>query len=863
MKKLFKNLLFLTVVFSVSLFIVSQMKAVYAGNETDNTGTNASPQSGIYFDQNGNFVFATYNRIATSNIVYRTVGWIIKKYEEPVDAAGQLSVVIPTPNYSYEIIDEENQGYKYIFFIMEREEVLDFINSVSPSWRNYLEQYGGTVYLDSVMTVAEKGVPKGGVDSKGNGYGEIYIDYEGISTARGWADPYCLKDYFDIPIAFPVILIKPDIQILKSYIKTDRISIGGSVIAGITLGSHKPGEEEYDIGLGIPSGEDIYAYGVADRYYQEGELIKNTGIVNIPVKVTTDYILKWTDTIGSDRTEKVQVNRYYYVQKSFEYYTVSNFAVYELTGVTIDGECIEKRDYDISVPKLKVVTSAYGAVENHIKITEGSIYGGEKTIYSSDNRKPDIPDENQEELAKQSNAAIKVRNDSLSVEGNVILSGEWTDKGTYKKPALNQKETIYKEGLIIYDKMPNGQYSDMSAVYQYTHGNNIKNISVNAGALTVHTPIVCSVGVSSPRKYNMAVKPKANQLVAGTDFSVTCKNTGMHRDIKGYGERNYSTYMDKGYVRFPFEVIKDNKKYDKNTWIEVKGTGAICSIPESVPLGNYKIEYAAIAKNSSITDISAAINTGVIGADANLSVTQYGAISTIDVQVIGTIRGFSIETDGGTAYVGSRIGFYGKVPDDGETMPLAEEKAALSYRIKVSSCGIGAKAEDKITGDISYYYIKDGERYEADLYVCGKHDILGKMSYERLAERIEFNGDKKTQVSDGVYEWEESMEIGENLLAMPKGVNPDSEEIVNQYAYRGGSILINFDINGYSGNNWGYSYINVENSPKGYCNMWKTEGFLYDFVDKTGTEYKLKDGDSVIIEINGGIYEDYEIVGTH
>lgn len=856
MIKIFKNLLFLMFFFGVSLFIVPQSANVYA---------ESSSQSAIYFDGSGNFVFSTYDRAATSNIVYSTVGWIIKRYEEPIGMAGQISAVIPIPKYSYEIIDKDNPGYKYNYFVMEGEQVLGYISSVSQTWADYLKKYGGTVYLDSVMTVEEKGVPKGGVDSSGVGYGEVYIDYNGISTARGWADPYCLLDYFDIPLAFPDFIIKPEVQILENSVKTQKIVIGSSIIAGIILGSHEMGYEEYDTALGIPSGEDIYAYGMADRYYEEGVLLKNTGVVNVPVQVTTDYVLKWTDITGKERTEKVQADRYYYVQKGFEYYTIDSFSIYELTGVSIDGECIEGSEYNINVPKLKVDMETYGNKEKHIMVTEGSVYAGEKTIYSSDNRKPDIPDENQEELAKKSNAAIKVRNDSLYVEGKAILRGEWADNCTYNKHSQSQKEVIYKTGLTIHEKIPNGPYNDTTAVYKYVCGNNVKNISVNGGTLTVHTPIVCSAGVSAPKKYNMSVNPKANQLAAGTDFSIICKNTGMHRDIKGYGERNYSMYMDRGYVKFPFEVIIDNKKHSENTWIEVKGTGIICHIRESVSLGNYRIEYAALAKNSSISisDISTAISNDIIGYGANMEPAQHGAISTIDVEVIGTISGFSVECNGKAAYVGRRTGFYGKAPDNAESMPLAAEEAPLSYRIKVRSCGIGAMPEDKLAGGISYYYIKDGERYEADVYVSGNHDILGRMSYERVPDRVEFGASNKMQVSDGVYQWEKSITMGENLLVMPKGIKPDNEEIINQHAFRGGNILINFDINGYSGNSWEYSYINVENSPKGYCNMWKTEGFLYKFVDKKGTEYDLIDGDSIIIEIMGGIYEDYEIVGTH
>lgn len=853
MKKILKNLLFLTVIFYVSFFIVPQMENVYA-------------ESAIYFDKDGNFVFSTYDKIATGKVIYKTIGWIIKKYEEPLGALGQLGVVMPTPNYSYEIQDKNNPGYKYTYFVMDGNKVLDFIYGISGEWGDYLKKYGGIVYLDSVMTVVENGVYKGGLDNSGNGYGEVYIDYNGISTARGWANPYCLKEYFDIPVAFPAFIKEPDNVIVKNKSEAVKMFMGNSAMAGITLGSHEKETQEYDIALGVPSGEDIYAYGVADKYYNEGTLTKVTGIAGIPVKVTTDYILRWTDINGQSREERVNVSRYYYVQKDFEYYEIDDFKVYELNGVTVSGGCIEKTDYAIEVPRLNVAMKKYGDIEEHIRLTGGNIYAGEKVVYSSDNRKPDIPEENQEELANKSNVSVKMRNDSLVVGDTVILSDEWSDRCEYKNLASSEREVIYKTGIIINEKAANGQYNDMGAVYTYVCGDSIKNIPVKAEAVTVHTPIVCRAGVSAPKKYNMAVEPKANQLTAGADFSIICNNSGMHRDIKGYGNKNYGMYMDKGYVRFPFEVVINNKSYSENTWIELNGTAEVCHIPESVALGEYKIEYAAVAKNGDITDINGALNNGAFGEGANMELTQYGAVSSIDVQVIGTISGFSIElngTDSGIAYVGNRIGFKDKVPENSYTLPLALEETNQQLRLRVKSCGIGQAAEDKIIGNISYYYIKDGERKEADVYVCGKHDILGGAAYERLTDRVEFTENDKVLAAEGVYQWEKSLEFGESLLAMPKGVVPDNEDIVQQYALKDGNILINFDIYGYSGNNCEYSYINVENFKKGYCNMWKTEGYLYNFVDKIGNEYVLKDGDSIILEILGGIYEDYEIVGTH
>ncbi len=862
MKKVFKNLMFLTIFLNVSLFIMSQTKNVYAAYGKETT-VRISAESAIYFNEEGNFVFSTHDKTATSGIRYKTVGWTIKKYQEPIGADGQISVVIPTPNYFYEIVDKDNPSYKFNYFVMEGEKLLEYINNVSPEWKDYLCKYGGTVYLDSVMTVTEYGVIKGGVDSAGIGYGEVYFDFNGISTARGWAAPECLRDYFDIPVAVPVFINKPEMQIPPDKMKTTEVVLGNSTLVSMEMGSHKKDDEEYDMSLGIPSGEDIYACGMADSYLIEGKLVKNTGMVSIPVKVTTDYVLKWTDLEGVSRSEKVKVNRYYYVQESYEYYTADKFIVYELSKVSLTGKCIGEVAYDISVPEVNTSSESYGDVKNHIQVTEGNVYAGEKVIYSANNRKPDIPDENQEELAKNGGASIKVRNDSLSFGEKVILSSEWTDKGTYSFDMSDEKKTIYEEGIVIDEKASNGKYDDTKAVYKYVLGDEEKEISVSAGALTVHTPVVCSAGITAPKKYNMAAEPKPNQIVAGTDFSVMCKTTGAHREIMGYGEKDYSAYVDNGYVRFPFEVIINNKKYSKNTWIQVKNTGAVCYIPESVSLGDYKIEYAVLAKNSSITDISSAMENGIIGNNANMSLTEYGAVNTVEVQVIGTIRGFSVESDDGMVYVGDKIGFNGKAPDNAGNMPLSTEKKFTECRLKVISCGFGAQAEDNIKGNISYYYIKNGERIEADVYVSGKHDILGGQSYKKMAETVIFGEDKKTSVADGIYQWETTMEFGEYVVVMPKGISPDSEEVVNQYALRGGNILINFDINGYSGKTWEYSYINVENSPKGYCNMWKTEGYKYEFMDKKGDRYLLEDGDGIVIEVVGGIYEDYDVVGTH
>jgi hypothetical protein len=63
------------------------------------------------------------------------------------------------------------------------------------------------------------------------------------------------------------------------------------------------------------------------------------------------------------------------------------------------------------------------------------------------------------------------------------------------------------------------------------------------------------------------------------------------------------------------------------------------------------------------------------------------------------------------------------------------------------------------------------------------------------------------------------------------------------------------------------SYVNENNAAKGYCNMWKTEGFCYERTDENGINFHLQDGDFAVFYYgkrqSASAGDDYATGGTH
>ena len=274
----------------------------------------------LYFNNSGDLVFSTYDRKATSGIRYHTIGWVLKRYDDEIGARGQYTVNIPKSGYLYEMIDPANPAYIYSVFVIDGDTILDRVGNASGTWRNQLEKYGGYVYIDSLMTVKENGIPKGGIYQNGVPYGEVYYTYEGIRNARNWADGDKLAAYFGLKVKYPYV--PPKYSLIFDQEVSTKFTFQSKPSGSFHVASRGKGKEVYDVALGIPSGEDLYVEGSTEKFCYEAEYSKISGQIRIPVQIVTIYQLKWIDRKGRYHQENQRVERWYLVNRKYSYVAV-------------------------------------------------------------------------------------------------------------------------------------------------------------------------------------------------------------------------------------------------------------------------------------------------------------------------------------------------------------------------------------------------------------------------------------------------------------------------------------------------------------------------------------------------------------
>lgn len=78
-----------------------------------------------------------------------------------------------------------------------------------------------------------------------------------------------------------------------------------------------------------------------------------------------------------------------------------------------------------------------------------------------------------------------------------------------------------------------------------------------------------------------------------------------------------------------------------------------------------------------------------------------------------------------------------------------------------------------------------------------------------------------------------------------------------------GYIIVNFDVETIQNGKRHLSYINSDNAPNGYCNMWKREGYQYQKTDYKGNTFHFIDGDYIMYYTEKSAAKDYISSGTH
>lgn len=456
--------------------------------------------------------------------------------------------------------------------------------------------------------------------------------------------------------------------------------LGEAKVEGVLLAEEK-GRERYDIDQGIPSSEKLYANVRASEYLLGYRFAKRTGVKEYPVKVKKRYHLEWKEKIEADKPggkvqyeekrKTIEVIKTEVLKRSYAYWEIEYLDWYQLSNSVIYNEVLPEGKIsmvanELFLPNPKLIFEHNSDLKYHLEDPDLYLEASEKTIVGG-LKEPKVEHLSLRKEAEELFGEIKVRNDKLDFKGKTVLSDQWVETSTsrpnleYLVPSeLCSENLLFRGDLMIPMKQANGEYPTRgSVVYERIasinsmHSENISFLIPNLKKVRVHTPIVCSPTiVADKKKFVQKVEPDLSHIPLVLDergflsrFTVNISNAGQHRQIKGYGNRNYE-YILRNEVKFPFDVIldygedgyKNNDQFIiKNTWIEIKKETTFY-LPIWVNEKKYQVDFRSIAINAD--DKEERIEKAE--KQANLNLSNYVANEKLFVEVSGRVLGLQI-----------------------------------------------------------------------------------------------------------------------------------------------------------------------------------------------------------------------------
>ena len=823
----------------------------------------------LYFDEDGNLYFSTRDKKAAGSVRYLTIGWIIKRYDMPLDAPGQQYVIVTKKQYKPNEPDPDDSRYVWSYFWSDKDEILNAVKSVSQEWYNILTGYGDDVYIDSVMTVVESGKELGTLSVGGQYTGEVYFDYEGIAGARGWASPESLKAYYDMKVEFPQIVKKTERHV--EVIKREEVAFNSSQYMSFILGDGSYGNEAYNITDGIPSGKTLYVKGIASSTQAVLKLTKVTAQLTECIEVPVVYLLRWQDYYGKNQNTTRTIYRYYEVTREFTYYEAGGMEIYDLSSIYIEGDVFENGGYTESIKSagssMKYGSVVYGDVEAHIDHYDMKTTNTIGTIIltGENGMRPLIPDADYSEIAESFLGDVYVKNDKVTIDGATVLSDEVCLKNGEEPKVVLHASTVnvYCQNLGIAKDTPNGQYDDCYVELTYKNADeDILTEDYELGDVTVHTPVYCSATSYTDKSLNQAVCPSAYDVVLGEYMTIAFNDFGMHRAIKGYGLGSYTGYVGARQVCCPFKVEYNGVVYEADTWITVEEYNVKLRVMEDNGEGDYTIYVRNMAYNG-LTDMDDKLTE----ENANLSIDSFGAWEAVGVRIIGKLHNLELEYMGNiynapqmpvdVTQAESELESESKEPSDEE-----ENKANDTCRLSFETVGDIAEAD---TVEIKYSYYHEDENgvlTPVDVYGVSDRNYLDGVITGKYVESETFAWDSceiAGNEDDKRLRWSTDICLYDELLVVPQGTTQEDiqaavrENRMQDICHSAGSVIVCVDIVSYKAGVPYLSYINEENAKNGYCNMWLWEG---------GTQ-SYPYGAVIKIELGDYMYYDYEVSGTH
>lgn len=598
------------------------------------------------YTSEGKIIYDTTATIATSGIHWSQVGFTVRR-----EATGGN----PVKNDTYAVlwlkekyrttVDNKDGTYRVTYTIPEKDIEAELAKA------GILKGKGNVLYLNGIFQVIRYG-------KADTGY---YRTLAGIKGAAYWRNPRDFDELFDVKVTFD----DPTPPEQKPLVEKTKKEGAGEAAAYAVLQAEKRDAEVFDAEKGIPGEEPLYANGWCRRYLRSYEYKKIQGEKLYPVTVKRTYHLSWTEKrVYTDeetgelkeklvpRSREQTVSKVVYAARKYTYWQIEDLYLgvperMEINNKALPGEKAVMEAAGYTPPSLEY--KRYSGETGHLKEPSyaKSLTLSSKSV-SGGSLPPEVPNENFQSYGEREVPEIKVRNDSLVFEGKTIMEDDWKETKTdspLEFPEAGEQtgdNVFYKTGLFLPVSRKNGSYaSEGKVIYRpqvYIKEQNNKKRSFeieDINPVFVHTPVVCNGSVEDKYRECQMLFPdrERGQLILGKSFRVILSAKGHHRSIPGYGYQDYSRYIKRRQVKFPFAVLQNGVRREKNTWFTM-GEEEAFYLPEDTPEGKYRVEFRCIAKN------------GAAGEKeerwANLSEETYVGTDWTDVEVSGQLREFSI-----------------------------------------------------------------------------------------------------------------------------------------------------------------------------------------------------------------------------
>ncbi|WP_238392701.1 DUF5704 domain-containing protein [Paenibacillus antri] len=428
------------------------------------------------------------------------------------------------------------------------------------------------------------------------------------------------------------------------------------------------GAEKFDVVKGIPTSESLYVNASSKGYLYRNEFTEMSGTKQYPIQVSKTYTLTWTETrsgppdaegnpttVYVPRSDTQTVAKSYSIERKYSYWQIQNLEVYGLQKATfanyaLPSGTVTLQSNGYTPPNVSAVHEA--SLDSHIThpvYTNITLPG--QTISGGSSR-PSVPNEDWKSEAERAIGKIKVKNDSVVFNGMTVMDNRTVEEkapapGAIPAPTTIEQDVLYGKGYLIDSVKTNKANQASSGTIFYTlvkgiNGGENKSYPINGiNAVTVHTPIVNTASVSDDQAHNQKTKPSAGRsaFILDRPFTVTVPTSGPHRDITGYGNRDYVKYTKDKQVWFPFDTYSNDKStfYPKETWISLPVTQTTTTffLPVWVDEGNYDVLFRTFAENSPPASFGTQMN-------ANLEISNHVATLVIPVEVVGRLYDFRI-----------------------------------------------------------------------------------------------------------------------------------------------------------------------------------------------------------------------------